>query len=1148
MLNTTFVNSTFESRPKGTAKFETVCKSLNVKRFFRFKPAPGKTMEQDWQCLDPARFRETDGKPRRFRTLTSMMLDIDAWTRQEMPIAIMGYKNQEEQQKAVEKGLHERNASMHCGYSFLGGMTFPKLLQAYRTIDPKYMWMCAMVLDDAPVHLYFDFDASLSTTTTTKKNLSQQQSAAQVLAQRVQNQEKHVKREFCATFDQFFRQTYGRSVNWGGMHWETASDSKSGKFSLHAHLTTEAFINIQHMRRFMEAYVSYVDQQSAVGNVKWLQHADATLLDGAVYTPNRVFRLVGCRKLHKTELCPMPSTEAESLLGWEELVFRGMPSLSIDVEDKDLLSFASTSVGIKKRKQPQSQTGACDGPRQPSKAIASSNTTAEQLTALHRIFVDLRVLGPNPEIAKCQTVLFRSSQHHDAVVKRFQGEFVLRSAWCPNCTKYHSMHDKEPHIHENTPMAFCVTTRGVTISDFRCGTDKKQHFVPAAIGEAWSTLFANAPEQLNSIPATVTVTDQSKLSAEPEITIIDTLDDTVMSSDSIAIAQATDGLDSNDHDDHDVAIPASAEAVTSTVSLIESDDIDAELQPSLVSLQQIVQEQVEQQRDSFDALKMQMQIGVIRRDQHIIATCEDTALSMDAAVELSVVTYLNRFWARFLRLGKPWMVQELGSRCSSGDQRIRWEASFNSLKHLEEIYSNLNIQLPNYAQALQQQQSNRKRRNTSVNAAGLWLNHPASRRLNGIEFDPQKPAILFRNSLPAASSAAAATEGNYNLWRGFAITREMADQYQAQAAAQLAAPLLNHIRQVWCRNSQVSYDYVISWMANVIQKRGKNATALVVKGPQGAGKGIVVQKLGEIIGREADHFFHAHNMEDVLGTYTHNLRATCLAFLDEVTYGGNHEQAQRLKKLVTESTHSINAKYQPSYTVDSYLNIIIASNDAFVVPCETRQRRFMALEIDDSRCGRQTKELKQYYDEILKVPAAAFAHVLYHRDLSQFNPREIHATEFERDQKIRSFGPMMAWWHDCLQEDHIEGAVIVASESDPTAAAASSMSNTAATAFGALVVKDSMYNSFAHFCSRNRRGSTYQITAKNEFWKLLDAWTQTSGRVERQVHLAHPELKRQVLDTNGLKVWTRVVLLPNLDECREAWKDRVVFDSEWTFQ
>lgn len=268
----------------------------------------------------------------------------------------------------------------------------------------------------------------------------------------------------------------------------------------------------------------------------------------------------------------------------------------------------------------------------------------------------------------------------------------------------------------------------------------------------------------------------------------------------------------------------------------------------------------------------------------------------------------------------------------------------------------------------------------------MWLNHPASRRFNAIEFNPQKHPTFLRSIHDddhKDNGQLAQGPRNYNLWRGFAITQAMADEYansigrlQHKTPEQIAAPLLQHIRRVWCSNDQRSYRYVIGWMANVIQKRGKNGTALVVKGPQGAGKGIVVQKLGEIIGREGDHFFHAHNIEDVLGTFTHNLRAACLAFLDEATYGGNIEQAQRLKKLVTEPTHIINGKYQPSYTVDSFLNIIIASNDKFVVPCEPRQRRFFALEVSSEYCGRQNKELKQYYDEILAVPAVAFAHVL----------------------------------------------------------------------------------------------------------------------------------------------------------------------------
>jgi len=1141
------INNSFNNRPKGTQQFESVCKSLNVQRFFRFRPAAGKTLEQDPQCLDLARFRDSKLlKPQRFRTLASMNSDVDAWTRQEVPIAIMGYKNKEEEQQAIAKGLHEGNASMRCGYSFLGGMTFPKLLHAYSALDPKYMWMCAMVIDDAPVHLYFDFDASVSA------KAERQHSASQLLAQRVQGQEAHVKQEFCTTFDRFFQHTYGRAVDWSGLHWETASDEQGGKFSLHAHVTTEAFVNIQHMRRFMEAYVAYLDHEAAAGNIRWMQHGAATLLDGAVYTPNRVFRLIGCRKLHKTELRPMPSTKAESLLNWAELVFRGMPSLSIDVDDDKLLSFAETQQLKKKRARDVDHT--------PSsvrhvKSIASSETPSDRIAALQHMFINLRVLGPNVAIGKCQTILTQSDESGpatcaDRVISRIQGEFVLRSAWCPNRTKYDS---GEPHVHENTPMAFCVTLRGVTISDFCCGTNKKQHFVPATMDHAWSALFGNGPS-ISTSPEVVSPTQglsqtdpdtpySMSSSEQSDVIMIDTLETEPASSGGPGLVVVVDQNRPQSPMESAAEPRAGEPQLNQAETCTAPQEID--LQPSLASIERIVQEQISTQQSSFDELKMQMQIAAVRRDPHAMATCENSAIAMDAAVELAVVSYLNQFWARFLRLGKPWMVQELGTY-SHELGRVRWQPSFNSLKDLKEIYSNLNVQLPNYAAALVQLQPGGragKSRRVAVNAASLWLDHPAGRRLNQIEFNPQKPATLFRELPPTGDI------GDYNLWRGFDITQEMADVYQSNlelngatrtTCADLAAPLLNHIRQVWCRNSQVTYDYVISWMANMIQKRGKNGTAVVVKGPQGAGKGIVVQKLADIIGRSADHFFHAHNLEDVLGTYTHNLRSSCLAFLDEVTYGGNHEQAQRLKKLVTEPTHIINAKYQPSYTVDSYLNIIIASNDAFVVPCETRQRRFMALEVDESRCGRQTMELKQYYDEIMAVPALAFAHVLYHHDLSNYNSREIHATDFERDQKVRSFGPMMAWWHDCLQEQHIEGAVttMMAAQAEPGDTLGS---------FGALVVKDSVYDSFTSFCTRNRRGSTYQITAKNEFWKLLDAWTQTSDRAQRQVRLTHPELKRQVLDANGLKVWARVVSVPSIDECRSAWKDRVVFDSEWAF-
>lgn len=90
-----------------------------------------------------------------------------------------------------------------------------------------------------------------------------------------------------------------------------------------------------------------------------------------------------------------------------------------------------------------------------------------------------------------------------------------------------------------------------------------------------------------------------------------------------------------------------------------------EMQPSLMSLQRTVEQCICREEGRFAELKMQMQMAVLQRDSQAMSRCEQTGVAMDEAVHLEIVKYLNRFWARFLRLGKPWMVQELGERVGS---------------------------------------------------------------------------------------------------------------------------------------------------------------------------------------------------------------------------------------------------------------------------------------------------------------------------------------------------------------------------------------------------------------------------------------------------------------------------------------------------
>jgi hypothetical protein len=75
-----------------------------------------------------------------------------------------------------------------------------------------------------------------------------------------------------------------------------------------------------------------------------------------------------------------------------------------------------------------------------------------------------------------------------------------------------------------------------------------------------------------------------------------------------------------------------------------------------------------------------------------------------------------------------------------------------------------------------------------------------------------------------------------------AITKEMASSYidlhggEAKCNESLKR-LLDHIKVEWCRNDEICYEYVMKWMALMIQTPWiKPSVAIVIKGKPGNGK------------------------------------------------------------------------------------------------------------------------------------------------------------------------------------------------------------------------------------------------------------------------------------------------------------------------
>jgi hypothetical protein len=143
-----------------------------------------------------------------------------------------------------------------------------------------------------------------------------------------------------------------------------------------------------------------------------------------------------------------------------------------------------------------------------------------------------------------------------------------------------------------------------------------------------------------------------------------------------------------------------------------------------------------------------------------------------------------------------------------------------------------------------------------------------------------------------------------------------------------------------------------------------------------------------------------------------------LLFIDEAVWGGSRAQSGKLKKLVTELKHDIEYKHGARFTVDSFMNVIFASNEKWVVPVGAKARRFCCLDLDDSKAGIHNDH-SAYFKAIRDVPVNAFAQYLFRRDISKFNPRNIPTTNLLRDQKRRRFDTVTAWWDDLLAHDDI---------------------------------------------------------------------------------------------------------------------------------
>jgi hypothetical protein len=286
----------------------------------------------------------------------------------------------------------------------------------------------------------------------------------------------------------------------------------------------------------------------------------------------------------------------------------------------------------------------------------------------------------------------------------------------------------------------------------------------------------------------------------------------------------------------------------------------------------------------------------------------------------------------------------------------------------------------------------------AVDLGSWWLAHAERRQyLAGIVFRPGKPA----------------RDGEFNLWTGFAVEPKAGDW----------SLLKDHTLKIVCGGDKAVFDHLLKLMAMAVQRPWERwEIAVVLRGGEGVGKGILLRFFGSLFGR---HFQHITKVEHIVGRFNTLLQDCVVMFADECFFAGNREHGRILKGLITEPEHQIEPKGVDPYPVACYVHPMLASNNEWVVPASHDARRYFVLDVADDRAGDFA-----YFaaiDAQMKAGGrAAMLDELTTIDLTGFNPRAFPKTAALTAQKRRTIAEsqdpdelLEDWWLTILENGEL---------------------------------------------------------------------------------------------------------------------------------
>ena len=271
-----------------------------------------------------------------------------------------------------------------------------------------------------------------------------------------------------------------------------------------------------------------------------------------------------------------------------------------------------------------------------------------------------------------------------------------------------------------------------------------------------------------------------------------------------------------------------------------------------------------------------------------------------------------------------------------------------------------------------------------MSAAAAWLKWPLRTEVTKLTYQPGAERFI--------------TEPRplYNIWPGWGVEPIEDD-------VSLFLTLVDHI---FTNAEPEAKDWFLKWCAYPLQHPGvKLFSSVVIHGIRhGTGKSLLGYTLARIYGKN----FTEISQMDLHGAFNEWAEGKQFVMGDDVTGSNKRQDADFLKKLITQRELRVNGKYVPTYTVPDCINYFFTANhpDSFFL--EDDDRRFFIHEV---QVGPLPEEFYVEYDLWLDTggSSAVFQYLL-DLDLGEFNPAAPAFKTAAKERMIANVQSDLAGW------------------------------------------------------------------------------------------------------------------------------------------